>query len=407
MSAGEPVAAPAGPLLKTPLYGSHVARGAHLVPFHGWSMPLYYASTGILAEHQAVREDVGVFDVSHMGILSLEGSGGASLLSRRTPSDPRRGKPGQVRYTCLLDADGRMIDDALWARTDAADEPTNFLFVPNAGTAPRIFELLRQHRPSGCSIALHNGRAGILAVQGPRSRALLEELFGWKLDALRFYTGAFFALDPGASGISELGGELSRRLASHAWVSRTGYTGEFGYEILLAAERMRGVFDRLLERGAVPCGLGARDTLRMEMGYLLSGVDFDRDRSPLEGGLERFLEWDHAFVGKEALEAQRRQEGYARWTGLLTDEPGVIPRHGQPLRAGGQEVSLVSSGGLSPTLRKGIALAYLPPAYRKEGTELTLALRGREARMRVTPLPFVRPKPPVARPGPATPLAPT
>jgi aminomethyltransferase len=385
----EPPDRPPEPLLRTALYELHRAQGGHLVPFHGWELPLYYARTGILREHEAVRRDVGVFDVSHMGIITLEGPGGAALLSRRTPSNATRARPGQARYTCLLDPEAHLVDDALWMRTDEGSDPTNFLLVPNAGPAPRIFEVLRQHRGRNCEIERHNGAAGILAVQGPRSRELLESLFPWDLAGLAPYTGAFFPRK-GPRSAGEHGGSFTSRLRDHALVSRTGYTGELGYELFLAAPVMPEVFQSLLRAGATPCGLGARDTLRMEKGYLLSGVDFHGDRTPLEAGLDRFLELDHPFVGREALERQRKAGGYPVWTGLLGEDPTAIPRHGMPLTLEGRPLAVVSSGGQSPTLRKGIALAYLPPEAREPGTSFGLTVRGRDATLQVVRLPFVR-----------------
>ena len=385
----EPPPRPQGPLLRTPLFALHQAQGGHLVPFHGWELPLYYSGTGILREHEAVRRDVGVFDVSHMGILTLEGPGSAELLSRRTPSNALRGRPGQARYTCLIDPEAHLVDDALWMRTDDRSDPTNFLLVPNAGTASRIFEVLLQHRGRSCEIKQHNGAAGILAVQGPRSRELLESLFPWDLSGLLPYTGAFFPLSGTRSG-GAYGGAFAVRLRDHALVSRTGYTGELGYELFLEASRMPEVFGALLRGGATACGLGARDTLRMEKGYLLSGVDFHGDRTPLEAGLDRFLEFDHRFVGREALERQKTAGGYSLWTGLLGEDPTAIPRHGMPLLLEGKPVGVVSSGGQSPTLKKGIALAYLPPEARTPGNSLGLSLRGREATLQVVRLPFVR-----------------
>ena len=385
----EPPPTPAGPLSRTPLFSLHQARGGHLVPFHGWELPLYYAGTGILREHEAVRRDVGVFDVSHMGILTLEGPGSAELLTRRTPSNATHARPGQARYTCLLDPEAHLVDDALWSRTDDLAGPTNFLFVPNAGPAPRVFEVLRQHRGRNCELTRHNGSAGILAVQGPRSRELLESLFPWDLSPLAPYTGAFFPL-AGARSAGSLGGSFAARLREHAWVSRTGYTGELGYELFLEASRLPAAFTALLDGGATACGLGARDTLRMEKGYLLSGVDFNGDRTPWEAGLDRFLELDHRFVGREALERQKGSGGYPIWTGLWGEDPSVIPRHGMVLSSDGKPVATVSSGGRSPTLTKAIALAYLPPALRAPGTSLSLSLRGREAPLTVVRLPFVR-----------------
>jgi aminomethyltransferase len=382
-----PAAAPV-PVRRTPLYELHVQAGGHMVPFAGWEMPLYYAATGILGEHRAVREGVGIFDVSHMGIVSLEGTPAATLLSKRTPGNALGLPPGRCRYSFILDVEGAITDDVIYTRLDEDPSPSSFLFVPNAGTTPRILELLLQHRPAGCEIVRHNGKASILAVQGPRSRELLERTYGWDL-SLKPYTGGFFDLKGGG------GRKLGRGFAEHvfgagqAFVSRTGYTGELGFEVFVPAETSQRLWTELTGKGAVPCGLGARDTLRMEKGFLLSGQDFHRDRTPLEARMDRFLDFDHSFVGREALEKQRAKGTFARWSGILADDASTIPRHGTPIVHGGAPVGTVSSGCQSPTLKRGIALAYLPPELAVDGTALELDIRGRRAGAKVVPLPFV------------------
>ncbi|MGI0131521.1 MAG: glycine cleavage system aminomethyltransferase GcvT [Thermoplasmata archaeon] len=385
--------AAAAPLLRTPLAPFHAAHRAHLVPFAGWEMPLYY--TGILAEHAAVRSAVGMFDVSHMGILPVSGGTAAKLLSRRTTANVERIAPGQCRYSFLLDATGAIFDDLLISRLDAGTETDRtFLVVPNAAHAPAVFDLLREHRRPDTEVLHLNGAAAILAVQGPRSRSALESELGISLAGLGFYHARVFPKRPGSGGADgRLGIEFPGGLDTSIVVSRTGYTGELGYEVFVAGADAVGLAERLAEHGVVPCGLGARDTLRLEKGYLLSGQDFHLDRTPLEAGQDRFVEFDHPFVGRDALEAQRAKGLPGHLVGLEVSTPGAIPRHGTPVRDGDAVVGVVTSGGISPTLGKGIALAYLPPPLAEVGTALTLDLRGQAVAARVTALPFLAASP--------------
>jgi len=382
---------PAASLRRTALYDFHVRHGAHLVPFNGWEMPLYYSS--ILAEHHAVREGVGLFDVAHMGLLTVEGARAAALLSRRTTANVEAEAPGQVRYTFLLEATGAIVDDLLITRTDTGAELERaFLVVPNAGRADEIEEILRQHRTPDTTITRWNPRLALLAVQGPGSRALLERLFGWELADLPFYHARRFPLDDaGVERSGRLGLKVPSDLDGGVGVSRTGYTGELGYELLVRAEAADALAERLVSAGAVPTGLGARDTLRLEKGYLLSGQDFHRDRTPLEAGQDRFVAFDHAFVGRPPLEKQAAEGPPIRLVGLEVTAPGAIPRHGAPVRIDGKPVTEVTSGGLSPDLGHGIALAYLPRERSAPGTTVALEIRGTEVPARVVALPFVRP----------------
>jgi aminomethyltransferase len=374
--------APSAPaaLRQTPLAEFHARHGAHRVPFAGWEMPLYY--TSILAEHRVVRERVGLFDVSHMGVLSVSGAHAPDLLSRRTTADVARLAPGQVRYTFFLEASGGIVDDLLISRLDA-------------GRADELEVILRHHRYPDTTIVRWNGKTALLAVQGPRSRELLEATFGWDLANLGFYRAAWFPAGEASDGrTGRLGLSVAEGLRRHFLVSRTGYTGELGYEVLVPAEGSDALAERLYAGGAVPCGLGARDTLRLEQGYLLSGQEFHRDRTPLEAGQDRFVDFRHEFVGRPALEKQRAEGPAQRLVGLEVRAPGAIPRHGTPVRVGGTEVGTVSSGGLSPTLHYGIALAYLPREHAAPGTEVTLSLRGKDVPARVVPLPFRTPAKP-------------
>jgi len=378
------------PLRRTALYDFHVRHGGHMVPFNGWEMPLYY--TSILAEHRAVREAVGVFDVSHMGILTAVGEHASDLLGRRTTANVAALAPEHVRYTFLLEATGYIVDDLLISRVDAGEElARSFVVVPNAGRADEVEEILRQHRGPDTTLGRWNGPVSLLAVQGPKSRAVLESLYPWDLSGLPFYHARFFPKKEGAGPrTGRLGLHLPEALAEHLLVSRTGYTGELGFEVFLPSTEADAFAERLLAAGVVPVGLGARDTLRLEKGYLLSGQEFHRDHSPLEAGQVRFVDFDHLFVGGPALEKERADGLTRRLVGIEVTEPGAIPRHGTPVRAGGKPVTEATSGGLSPTLGKGIALAYLPIDLTAVGTAVALDIRGREVAGRVVALPFLK-----------------
>ena len=384
-------ASPAGaPLRRTPLFEFHRRHGGHMVPFAGWEMPLYYSS--ILAEHRAVREAVGVFDVSHMGILTVEGSRAAELLGRRTTANVPALVPEQVRYTFLLESTGFIVDDLLVSRVDSGEELTrSFVVVPNASRADEVEEILRQHRSPDTTIGRFNGRLALLAVQGPKSRAVLESLYPWDLSSVPFYHVRFFPKNEGTGPrTGRLGLRIPDALSDWLLVSRTGYTGELGYEVFVPGPEADALAERLLAAGVVPVGLGARDTLRLEKGYLLSGQEFHRDHTPLEAGQDRFVDFDHTFVGGSALEKERTEGVKRRLVGLEVTEAGAIPRHGTPIRSNGRPLTEATSGGLSPTLGKGIALAYFPPELTGPGTEVVLEIRGREVPARVVPLPFLK-----------------
>lgn len=391
MSTPVPAAAPrAVALQRTALIEFHRRHGAHLVPFAGWEMPLYY--TSILAEHRAVRTGVGLFDVAHMGLFTVEGARAAALLSRRTTANIESETPAQVKYTFLLEATGGIVDDLLVSRLDDGTELVrSFLVVPNAGRADEVEQIFRQHRTPDITITRWNPRLALLAVQGPRSRAVLETVFGWDLGDLAFYHARRFPAEgstPERSG--HVGATIPGDLARSILVSRTGYTGELGYELLVRAEGADAIAERLLAAGAVPCGLGARDTLRLEKGYLLSGQEFHRDHTPIQAGQERFVAFDHPFVGRAPLEKEVAEGPAVRLSGLVIETEGVIPRHGTPVHRGGKPITQVTSGGLSPDLGHGIALAYLPRELAQPGTTLALEVRGQEVPARVVTLPFVK-----------------
>ncbi len=386
---------PPEPLHRSPLDRFDREHGAQMVAFAGWEMPLHFG--GIVEEHVAVRTGAGLFDVSHMGILTVRGRSAPALLSRRTTANVGKLTPGQCRYSFLLDGEGLIVDDLILTRFDAGGEQEPaFLVVPNAARATRVFDLLREHRRPDTEVLRHNGAVAILAVQGPRCGTLLRASTGWSVERLAPFHAEFFSLPTGptADAGPRLGLPFPASLGESVLVSRTGYTGEMGFELFVGAVQAPAVADRLISEGARPCGLGARDTLRLEKGYLLSGQDFGDDRTPLEAGQERFVEFDHPFVGRDALEKQTRDGVPVHLAGVRVRNPTVIPRHGSPLFHEGRAVAVVTSGGFSPTLKTGIALAYLPTALARPGVRLELEVRERRAAAEVVPLPFV----PGARP---------
>jgi aminomethyltransferase len=388
----ETPAARPGTLRRTPLYEFHLRHHALMVPFAGWEMPLHYGS--IVEEHRTVRTSVGLFDVSHMGILSVRGASAPALLSRRTTADASKIAPGQCRYTFLLDAAGEIVDDLILTRVDQGlgEAPPAFVVVPNAARAGKIRDLLHEHRRPDTVVERYNDDVAMLAVQGPESRATLERLFGWSLKTLPPFRAGYFPWNPASP--DERVGRLSDTyfpgpLGVFALVTRTGYTGELGYELFVRGPAADEVAESLVAGGVRPCGLGARDTLRLEKGYLLSGQDFHEDRTPLEAGQDRFVDFDHTFVGRESLAKQKETGVTVRLVGLALTEPDAIPRHGQTVLADGQPAGTVTSGGFSPTLRRGIALAYVADPRASEGSSLTIDIRGRPVRAEVVPLPFV------------------
>jgi aminomethyltransferase len=393
----ETPAARAVAIRRTPLYAFHLRHHGQMVPFAGWEMPLHYGS--IVDEHRAVRSSVGLFDVSHMGILSVRGASAAALLSRRTTANASKIGPGQCRYTFLLEANGEILDDLILTRVDEGlgEAPPAFVVVPNAARAGKIHDLLHEHRRPDTDVNRFNDVVAILAVQGPASRATLEQLFGWSLAGLSPFHAGYFPWHPTTPEANQ--GRRSDDpfpgpLTTHALVSRTGYTGELGFELFVQGTVADDLAERLVAAGVRPCGLGARDTLRLEKGYLLSGQDFHEDRTPLEAGQDRFVEFDHAFVGREALEKQRAAGVPLHLVGLTLSDPAAIPRHGHVVLAGDRPVGTVTSGGFSPTLQRGIALAYVASALAATGTSMAVDIRGRAVPATVVPLPFVPARPP-------------
>jgi aminomethyltransferase len=357
-------------LRRSPVHGRHVALGAKLADFGGWEMPIEYPAGGVLKEHQAVREAVGLFDVSHLGKVSVTGPGAAAFVNRVLTNDLGRIGPGQAQYSLLCTDDGGVVDDLIvYLRGD--DE---VFLVPNAANTAAVVDTLRRATPADVDIENCHEQYGVLAVQGPRSEAVVASL-GLPTD-----------LDYMAFADTEWDG---RPLV----VCRTGYTGEHGYELLPRWEDAERLWDVLLEagepHGISPAGLGARDTLRTEMGYPLHGQDLSPTITPVEARTGWAVGWSKPeFVGREALVAER-EAGPARvLRGVRSTDRG-IPRPGMSVsRADGTRVGVVTSGTFSPTLRVGIGLALLDPSV-AEGDTVQVDVRGRVSTMEVVRPPFV------------------
>jgi len=361
-------------LRHTPLHAAAQRAGGRLVPFAGWEMAVQFA--GLVQEHNAVRQHCGVFDISHMGVLRLRGANVKDTLQGLVPSDLHRIGPGEACYTVLLNEAGGIRDDLIIYDRG----PEEVLTVINAACAEADTEWLRgQLEPRGIAISDHKGDGVLLALQGPEAPARLEALVGESLGGLpRFGHREFSLVGEG------LGGEP-------VFVARTGYTGEDGFELLLSRDQGMALWDRLLAEGVAPCGLGARDTLRLEAAMHLYGNDMDATTTPLEASLGWLvhLEMPADFIGRAALERQTAAGVSKRLVGLKL-AGRAIARHGYPVLHAGGVVGEVTSGTWSPTLGEAIALAYVPAALAKPGTELAVEIRGQAQPATVVKRPFYR-----------------
>lgn len=352
-------------LFHTPIEPAHRALNARLVPFAGWLMPVQY--TSILEEHHAVRRAVGVFDISHMGQCFVEGPQAAAWLERMLTNRVAALAPGQGQYTLMLHPSGGVIDDLILYRLGEQ----SFFLVVNASKLAEDDAWLRSHLPDG--VEYRNESAGLagLAVQGPLAQQCFAAVYPDE------------PLPP-RNGIA--------RLADGSIVCRTGYTGEDGFEWFVAADQAVAGWQRWLAAGAVPCGLGCRDSLRLEMGYPLNGSDLLADRTPLEAGLGVFCDLNKGdFIGREVLAAQRESGLQVRLTALqATAKSPPWRAHYPVLDPAGVQVGELSSGVLSPTLQTGIGMGYLPVGLSRPGTELSVLIRDRSYPAVVVKKPFHR-----------------
>jgi len=365
-------------LRQTALHDRHAALGAKLADFGGWQMPIEYPGGGVLREHEAVRTRVGLFDVSHLGTLVVDGPGAAAFVDRCLTNSLARIGPGRAQYSLVLDdATGGVVDDLIVYLRDDDD----VLLVPNAANSREVARRLVEGAPNGVGVADLHEQIGVLAVQGPRADQVL----------------AAVGLPTGHPYMSFVDADWGGRRVT---VCRTGYTGERGYELLPDADAAPALWDALLAevlaQGGLPAGLGARDTLRTEMGYPLHGHELSLEITPVQARVGWAVGWSKpAFWGREVLLAERERGADRQAWGLLAIERGV-PRADLPVRgvgdgAGrpGADVGRTTSGTFSPTLKQGIALALLDRSV-AEGDELVVDVRGRGVRCRVVKPPFVQ-----------------
>lgn len=363
-------AATTKPLKKTPLYDVHVALGARIVPFAGFEMPVQYP-TGITAEHKAVREKAGLFDVSHMGEFIVRGPQAVDFVNHVTTNDVSALQPGQAHYSTILREDGTIVDDCLVYRSD-----DRVLMVVNGSNVDKDFaHISRYVGEFDATLDDISDSIALLALQGPDAEKILQQHTDTDLSKIKYYeftTGNVVGVEK-------------------VYISRTGYTGEDGFELYFPAEHATKIWNALTASGEVtPAGLGARDSLRLEMGMALYGNDLDDTTTPLEASLGWLVKMKKGdFVGRDALAKQKEQGVKRKLVGFTTSERS-FPRHGYPVFAGGKPSGEVRSGTMSPTLGIPIGTAYVAPEFSAEGAGLEIEIRGRRIAATVQKMPFYK-----------------
>lgn len=347
---------------QTALYEYHEAHAKSMGEFAGYDMPFYYEA-GVIAEHKAVRENVGLFDVSHMGQIELSGNGCAEFIERISPSAFTKVKEGVAKYTVLTNEDGGIIDDLIITRL--ADD--RFFAVINAGCKDKDIAWIKSHLPSGIELTIFDDRA-LIAVQGPNAESCLSSIIGEDLSALGYMRMLKF---------------------DDVWISRLGYTGEDGFEVSVKNTEALALWNKLVDAGALPCGLAARDSLRLEMGYPLYGHDIDAKTTPIEADLSWVVrKKNNDYIGGDKIspEVSRKRVGIE-----LVDR-GVAREGVTILNTNEEKIGTLTSGGHSPTLNKSIAMGYVLSDYTAPNTEILLDVRGRKLKALIKALPFVEAK---------------
>ena len=354
--------------LRTPLYDAHLAASARMVEFAGFDMPVQYA--GVLEEHAAVRENVGMFDVSHMGEIVVDGPRALQTAQRLVTNDLSKCSDGQAQYSALCNEKGGVIDDIIVYRFS----PGRLFICVNASGREKDFEWMRAHAGDGVAVGQRSDDWAQIAIQGPNAPGLVDSLCEPRVLDVPYYHFRE-ATVAGVRGCI---------------VARTGYTGEDGFEVFVPPEGARKLWDALLEKRVVPCGLGARDSLRLEVAYRLYGNDMDEQHTPLEAGLGWIVKLDKpgGFVGSDALIRQKQEGLKRRLAGFKLTGRGIA-RHGYPVVKDGQRIGEVTSGTMSPVLKESIGLAYVPAALAKEGSTFDVEIRGKPVPARVVKTPFV------------------
>ncbi|KAA0014079.1 MAG: glycine cleavage system aminomethyltransferase GcvT [Thermoplasmata archaeon] len=359
--------------MKTALYELHKELGATFTNFMGYEMPLKY--TSVQEEHLNVRHRVGIFDVGHMGNIFVRGKDAMKFISKITVENAEKITEGKGQYTLLLNYDGDILDDEVFLHLK-----NEYLFIPNSGMHKKIAEWMKENAEGDVEIEDVSSDYSILAVQGPLCLDVLREIISFDIASLPLF------------GCYEIKNEMKIDFEGRCIISRTGYTGERGYELYIhPAEEAVQLFKKILEAGKkygiMPVGLGARDTLRLEKGFMLACNEFEGGRNPIEAGLEWCIDWEHEFIGKDALIEFKKKEDYEKITFLECIEAG-IPRKGD-IVAKNEEIGIVTSGNFSPCLKKGIALAYIKTSHRNIGDEVYIEGR-RKIKARIVKGPFVK-----------------
>jgi aminomethyltransferase len=364
-----------GSLLRTPLADWHSAHGGRMVDFAGWSMPVQYGS--IVAEHQATRQAAGLFDVSHMGRLRITGSGAEAFLDRLLTRKVAGMPPGKIRYSLVCNEDGGILDDVLVYYLQSRGRGDYYLLVVNASNRDKIYHWLLKNRKTGEEVHIADStiETAMIAVQGPKAIGFVQPLATAEISALAYYTGA----EMNVSGAA-------------AVVSRTGYTGEDGCELIVPAEIAATVWKQVLANGqgagAMAVGLGARDTLRLEAAMPLYGHELSEQINPIQAGLSFAVNLeDRDFIGRNALAAVKQSSPTQVRVGLELFGKRSAREHYRVF-ANGEPIGEVTSGTFSPTLQKPIAMGYVPPQYSAAGTDLTVDIRGTTEHARIVKLPF-------------------
>ena len=363
-------------LLRTPLYKLCIKQNARMTAFSGWEMPVQFS--GIQLEHQAVRESAGAFDISHMGKFVLTGLAVIAELQMLVPSDLSRLSEGKAQYTVLLNERGGIIDDLIVYHQGQTEGQERITLIVNAGTTSKDKDWLLSHLSERVQLQDISREQALIAVQGPEATELLQEL----------------CPDEDLGAIARYNHSTGHLLGEPAFFARTGYTGEDGFEVMVPAAAATKVWQALMDLDVEPCGLGARDTLRLEASMALYGQDIDDDTSPLEAGLGWLVHLDKKedFVGRKVLE-QQKNNGLARKLVGLTLEGRNIARHDYPILQGKEPVGIITSGTLSLTLGYPVALGYVPPALAKPGQIVDVAIRRKTFPATVVKRPFYKAAP--------------
>ena len=358
-------------LKRTVLYASHLRLGARMTEFAGFEMPLRYG--GIIEEHRAVRSRAGVFDLSHMGEFEVSGPRAVELLERALTNSAAQLKPGRAHYSLMCADDGGTIDDLIVYRLDAQ----RLMLCVNASNINADFAWLRELNDGRADLRDLSDAMGLVAVQGPRAVAIVSRLARGAFDSV----ARFGVVEADVAGV-------------RCVAARTGYTGEDGFELFVAAESAQKLFDAVLDEGAahgaVPAGLGARDTLRLEAGLALYGHELDRATTAVEAGLNRFIRFGRSFIGESALADQVRLGPKKHLVGIATDDRRSIARQGYKVFRTGREAGLVTSGTYAPSFDRPLAMAYLNTADASAAGDLEIEIRGRRAPATLMKLPFYR-----------------